>query len=119
MKSNIRLSISRDGAELINGQHVEAKSESDLVRTSAEEKVRQAVDAVAVGLGDVAGIVFDVFETFTSEAASRKLNEHGKMTVSFGITGGANTSLKFVGAKADAFMTIQLEIAALNNSSGV
>jgi hypothetical protein len=32
------------------------------------------------------------------------------MTVSFGVTGGVNANLKLVGAKADSFITVQLEI---------
>jgi len=116
MKSEIRLSIGPDGAEVVIGEKANATAKSDLVRTSAEDKIHRAVDSVVVGLGDVAGIVLDVFEIFTKEAASRNLKELGKMTVSFGVTGGANANLKFVSAKADAFMTVQLEIASTDSS---
>lgn len=110
MKKDIQLIIGPDGAEIVSGEEAKKIATSDLVRTSAKEKVRQAVDSVVVSLGDVAEVALDVFEVFTLEAASRKIKEQGKMTLSFGINGGVKTDLKLVGAQADAFMTVQLEI---------
>ena len=114
MKKQIKLRIESDGAEILTGEVIEETNKSDLVRTSAEDKIRKAVDSAVVGLGDVAGVVLDVFEIFTEEAASRKIKEQGKMTVSFGVSGGVDASLKFVGAKAGAFMTVSLEISSNN-----
>jgi hypothetical protein len=110
MKKEIRLIIGADGAEVISGEEAKKIVKSDLVRTSAEDKVRQAVDSVVVGMGDVADVVFNVFEVFASKAASTGIQKQGKMTVSFGVTGGVNANLKLVGAKADSFITVQLEI---------
>lgn len=102
--------IGPDGAEVITGEETKKIVKSDLVRTSANDKVSQAVDSVVVGLGDVAEVVLNVFEVFASKAASRDIQKQGKMTVSFGVTGGVNANLKLVGAKANAFITVQLEI---------
>ncbi|MCE1168569.1 MAG: hypothetical protein LWX70_10770 [Sphingobacteriia bacterium] len=110
MKSEIRLSIGSNGAEVVIGEKTTSPTRSDLVRTSAEGKIHDVINSTVVGLGDVAGIILDVFEEFTNEAALRNLKEHGKITISFGMAVGANASLRIVGAKADAFMSVQLEL---------
>lgn len=105
---DVLIRIGPSGAEVLGDEAISA-AESDLVQTSAEEKVRKAVAAVTVSVREVSSVIFDVIDSLAEAAASRASRQDSKLTITFGVAGGANATLKLVGAKADAFITVQVE----------
>jgi len=112
---NPKLRIRGDVAEIVLRDA--PKKKSDLVRTSAESRVRKAAKAAAVGLNEMAGIIVDLAKAFSDEVGSRNFNNDQKITIKFGITGGANADFIVVNAKADSFISVELEIPVKGGSA--